>query len=120
MKRGRSTAKADPLVRQPTREPVADTAVDPRDSMRAGEPTLWAHSESPNASIDNHPPDPQEVTLVTAEVGVYGWRKSFLYFSVLALAVLAIVNLGLIVWVHRVMDIHGDRAGPMQFQVCCC
>ena len=37
-------------------------------------------------------------------IGVYGWRKRCLYFLVLLLVVIILVNLGLTVWILVVMD----------------
>jgi len=39
----------------------------------------------------------QTVEVITARVGVYGWRKYCLYFSLLLILSLAIMNMGLMV-----------------------
>uniref|UniRef100_A0A8C4SIB5 Delta-sarcoglycan n=1 Tax=Erpetoichthys calabaricus TaxID=27687 RepID=A0A8C4SIB5_ERPCA len=37
-------------------------------------------------------------------VGIYGWRKRCLYFFVLLLLVIMIVNLALTIWILKVMN----------------
>lgn len=38
------------------------------------------------------------------KIGIYGWRKRCLYFLILGLLVLVIVNLALTLWVLKVME----------------
>lgn len=61
--------------------------------------------------LDNH-----MVNVLTTRVGIYGWRKYCLYLSVLLLVCLSIINLGMLVFLFRVMDLDEDSAGPLHFQ----
>lgn len=38
------------------------------------------------------------------KVGIYGWRKRCLYFFVLLLMILILVNLALTIWILKVMN----------------
>lgn len=38
------------------------------------------------------------------KVGIYGWRKRCLYFFVLLMMILILVNLGLTIWILKVMN----------------
>lgn len=38
------------------------------------------------------------------KVGIYGWRKRCLYFFVLLLMILIVVNLALTIWILKVMN----------------
>ena len=42
--------------------------------------------------------------LQTNPIGVYGWRKRCLYFFVLLLVVMVVVNIGLTIWILVVLD----------------
>ncbi|XP_029382367.1 zeta-sarcoglycan-like [Echeneis naucrates] len=46
-------------------------------------------------------------------VGLYGWRKRFLYFFLLLLLVTMIVNLALTVWIIKVMNFSVDGMGNL-------
>ena len=46
----------------------------------------------------------QDPATVVYMIGIYGWRKRFIYFLILVLLVITIVNLSLVIWVMRVMD----------------
>ncbi|KAM9407909.1 zeta-sarcoglycan-like [Salvelinus alpinus] len=47
-------------------------------------------------------------------VGLYGWRKRFLYFFLSLLLVIMIVNLALTVWIVKVMNFTVDGMGNLQ------
>nr|XP_046185581.1 zeta-sarcoglycan-like [Oncorhynchus gorbuscha] len=47
-------------------------------------------------------------------VGLYGWRKRFLYFFLSLLLVIMIVNLALTVWIVKVMHFTVDGMGNLQ------
>ncbi|XP_006630046.2 zeta-sarcoglycan [Lepisosteus oculatus] len=47
-------------------------------------------------------------------VGVYGWRKRCLYFFVLLLLVIMIVNLALTIWILKVMNFTVDGMGNLR------
>lgn len=38
------------------------------------------------------------------KVGIYGWRKRCLYFFVLLLMILILINLALTIWILKVMN----------------
>ncbi|XP_023317599.1 zeta-sarcoglycan [Trichogramma pretiosum] len=46
--------------------------------------------------------------------GVYGWRKRCLYFLVLGLAVIVILNLALTLWLLKVMEFSFDGIGSLK------
>ncbi|XP_071949537.1 zeta-sarcoglycan-like [Antedon mediterranea] len=50
-----------------------------------------------------------EPEVIPTKIGIYGWRKRCLYFLVLLLLVLIIINFALTVWILKVLDfsIHG-------------
>eukprot|EP00049_Salpingoeca_infusionum_P018255 m.356422 g.356422 ORF g.356422 m.356422 type:complete len:331 (+) comp17541_c0_seq1:343-1335(+) len=59
--------------------------------------------------------DGKLVDVVNTRIGVYGWRKYCLYCSVLFMVALAIVNLGLLVFLFRVLKLDRNSAGPLEF-----
>eukprot|EP01147_Barroeca_monosierra_P001110 gene1110-4338_t len=61
------------------------------------------------------PTDEQLISLLTTRIGIYGWRKYCLYLMVLLLVTLAIINLGMLVFVFRVLNLDEDSAGPLHF-----
>lgn len=66
------------------------------------------------------PPNPSsEETIapatLTTPVGVYGWRKTCLYGVVLALTMLSIINLGLILYIYRLLDVSASGSGVLSF-----
>ncbi|XP_039631621.1 delta-sarcoglycan [Polypterus senegalus] len=48
------------------------------------------------------------------KVGIYGWRKRCLYFFVLLLMVLILVNLALTIWILKVMNFTIDGMGHLR------
>lgn len=46
----------------------------------------------------------QDPATVVYKIGIYGWRKRCIYFLILLIMVITIVNLSLVIWVMRVMD----------------
>ena len=40
----------------------------------------------------------------SARIGIYGWRKRFLYLLLILLLVMIITNLSLTLWILKVMD----------------
>ena len=46
----------------------------------------------------------QDPATVIYKIGIYGWRKRCIYFLILLIMVITIVNLSLVIWVMRVMD----------------
>lgn len=53
--------------------------------------------------------------VINNPVGIYGWRKYCLYASVLILVCLAIINIGVAVYIMRVVDINSNGAGVVRF-----
>ena len=43
-------------------------------------------------------------------IGIYGWKKRFLYFCILLLLVIIVVNLALTVWIMVALDFSVVRA----------
>eukprot|EP00043_Microstomoeca_roanoka_P025245 m.8065 g.8065 ORF g.8065 m.8065 type:complete len:346 (-) comp5369_c1_seq1:90-1127(-) len=60
--------------------------------------------------------DPHTVNVLTTRVGIYGWRKYCLYLTVLLLVCLSIVNLGMLVFIFRILNLDKDSAGPLKFK----
>jgi hypothetical protein len=50
----------------------------------------WANLQDPNK--------------VVYTIGIYGWRKRCLYFLILLIMILAVINLSLTIWIMVVMD----------------
>ncbi|XP_051533701.1 delta-sarcoglycan-like isoform X3 [Myxocyprinus asiaticus] len=48
------------------------------------------------------------------KVGIYGWRKRCLYFFVLLLMILILVNLALTIWILKVMNFTIDGMGHLR------
>ncbi|XP_062309825.1 delta-sarcoglycan [Osmerus eperlanus] len=48
------------------------------------------------------------------KVGIYGWRKRCLYFFVLLLMILILVNLALTIWILKVMNFTIDGMGSLR------
>ncbi|KAM9539164.1 delta-sarcoglycan-like isoform 4-T4 [Salvelinus alpinus] len=48
------------------------------------------------------------------KVGIYGWRKRCLYFFVLLLMILILVNLALTIWILKVMNFTIDGMGNLR------
>ncbi|XP_007889652.1 delta-sarcoglycan [Callorhinchus milii] len=48
------------------------------------------------------------------KVGIYGWRKRCLYFFVLLLMILLLVNLALTIWILKVMNFTTDGMGNLR------
>ncbi|XP_047017542.1 delta-sarcoglycan isoform X2 [Ictalurus punctatus] len=48
------------------------------------------------------------------KVGIYGWRKRCLYFFVLLLMILVLVNLALTIWILKVMNFTIDGMGHLR------
>ncbi|XP_073681047.1 delta-sarcoglycan [Garra rufa] len=48
------------------------------------------------------------------KVGIYGWRKRCLYFFVLLLMILIVVNLALTIWILKVMNFTIDGMGNLR------
>lgn len=46
----------------------------------------------------------QDPTTVIYSIGIYGWRKRLVYFLILLIMVITIINLSLVIWIMRVMD----------------
>lgn len=42
--------------------------------------------------------------MIVYKVGIYGWRKRCLYFLILLILILGLINLALVIWVIRVQD----------------
>ncbi|XP_043997565.1 delta-sarcoglycan isoform X2 [Gambusia affinis] len=48
------------------------------------------------------------------KVGIYGWRKRCLYFFVLLLMILILINLALTIWILKVMNFTIDGMGNLR------
>lgn len=46
----------------------------------------------------------QDPTKVVYTIGIYGWRKRCLYFLILLIMILAVINLSLTIWIMEVMS----------------
>jgi hypothetical protein len=49
-------------------------------------------------------------------VGVYGWQKGWLYCAMVLVTILAVLNIGLLVWMVHSLRIDGSGAGPVSFR----
>lgn len=56
----------------------------------------------------------QDPATVIYKIGIYGWRKRCIYFLILLIMVITIVNLSLVIWVMRVMDFNLDGMGKLR------
>lgn len=78
------------------------------------------------AATDMEPEEPTEgVEQLQAQennnpIGVYGWRKRCLYFFVLLLVVMLLVNLGLTIWILVVLrfNVVSCRIGSYKLKEC--
>eukprot|EP00056_Hartaetosiga_gracilis_P021451 m.24229 g.24229 ORF g.24229 m.24229 type:complete len:317 (+) comp9089_c0_seq1:242-1192(+) len=57
----------------------------------------------------------QTVEVVNVPVGIYGWKKYCLYLVILLIVALSFINIGLIVFLFRVVNLDFDSAGPLHF-----
>ncbi|PIO72166.1 sarcoglycan complex subunit protein [Teladorsagia circumcincta] len=49
-------------------------------------------------------------------VGIYGWRKRCLYFFILILTIVIVLNLALTAWIMSVLDFSTDGMGALKIQ----
>lgn len=56
----------------------------------------------------------QDPATVIYKIGIYGWRKRCVYFLILLIMVITIINLSLVIWVMRVMDFNLDGMGKLR------
>ncbi|XP_056638590.1 gamma-sarcoglycan isoform X1 [Diorhabda sublineata] len=47
-------------------------------------------------------------------IGIYGWRKKCLYFLILVLLIMVVVNLALTLWVLKVMEFSSEGMGQLK------
>ena len=52
---------------------------------------------------NGHTPTLREKPVIY-KLGIYGWRKRCLYFLIVLIGIISIVNLALIIWIMRVQD----------------
>ena len=48
----------------------------------------------------------EEDDILNSKIGIYGWRKRCLYFFLVSVAVVLILNLALLVWITRIMRLN--------------
>lgn len=62
-----------------------------------------------SATFENVEYTKPELTHIVYKIGIYGWRKRCLYFLILLILIIAIINLALTIWIIRVQDfgLHG-------------
>lgn len=61
--------------------------------------------------VDWNNTDPAKVEY---KIGIYGWRKRCVYFLILLILVIAVINLSLTIWVMRVMDFNWEGMGKLR------
>ncbi|GFR12849.1 delta-sarcoglycan, partial [Trichonephila clavata] len=61
-----------------------------------------------SSSLEPHP------TSSVYRIGIYGWRKRCLYFLVIILFSMVIINLALTIWIIRVMDFSINGMGRLR------
>ncbi|XP_062872806.1 gamma-sarcoglycan [Trichomycterus rosablanca] len=66
------------------------------------------------ASTTNDSGVPTTVADSLYKIGIYGWRKRCLYLFVLLLIIILVVNLGLTIWILRVMWFNTEGMGYLQ------
>lgn len=64
-------------------------------------PVSWQMTQE-QCSHRNHVQSSEQAQVY--KVGIYGWRKRCLYFFVLLMMILILVNLGLTIWILKVMN----------------
>lgn len=57
-----------------------------------------------SATFENVEYTKPELTHIVYKIGIYGWRKRCLYFLILLILIIAIINLALTIWIIRVQD----------------
>lgn len=111
-------ASSDGLRRRQQPEPNLAAAPAPRTAQAAPAPYRDGRDLAPppalQANTDNADAA-REVDIVWNPIGIYGWKKYCLYAVVLLLTCLAIINIGLTVWIIRVLEVDKDGAGPLRF-----
>lgn len=68
----------------------------------------------PAQSTDEVDWNNQDPATVIYKIGIYGWRKRCIYFLILLIMVITIINLSLVIWVMRVMDFNLDGMGKLR------
>lgn len=58
--------------------------------------------------IDDHDP-----AYIVYKIGIYGWRKRCIYFLILLVLIMAIINLALTIWIIRVQDFSFSGMGRL-------
>lgn len=68
--------------------------------------SAMASRRRPNGShyADDDVDYSSDPAMIVYKVGIYGWRKRCLYFLILLILVLGLINLALVIWVIRVQD----------------
>lgn len=56
----------------------------------------------------------QDPATVIYSIGIYGWRKRLVYFLILLIMVITIINLSLVIWIMRVMDFNLEGMGKLR------
>lgn len=64
-----------------------------------------SHSRARAKSTFGRRGDYPIVRVETYKVGIYGWRKRFLYFLVLLIASLVVINAVFIIWIIRLLEL---------------
>ncbi|KAF8785370.1 Delta-sarcoglycan like protein [Argiope bruennichi] len=73
----------------------------------------WAGGQVRTSLVDNSSLSPHQSSSVY-RIGIYGWRKRCLYFLVIILFSMVIINLALTIWIIRVMDFSINGMGRLR------
>jgi len=60
--------------------------------------------------VNVHPHDP---AYIVYKIGIYGWRKRCIYFLILLVLIMAIINIALTIWIIKVQDFSINGMGRM-------
>ena len=74
------------------------------------------NKELANGKVDLHSHDP---AYIVYKIGIYGWRKRSLYFLILLVLIMAIINLALTIWIIRVQDFSFVSIVHLNRLLCC-
>ena len=75
-----------------------------------------AHPEGSDDSVEQEYYPPILYNKVY-KVGIYGWRKRFLYFLIIFVTVMTTFNAALILWIMRMLDISWVSCFALKFNL---
>lgn len=74
--------------------------------------TVAAPSSSCNGQVN--PQEPIQVTVMYSQSGILGWKKRTLYLLLILLVSVVVINMTLILWIIKILDLTSSGPGKMR------